>query len=147
MITLFVCFCNVRSRVMHIFVCYTSSELDYCGRHFHTLESTRLTDPPAPPHRTPLPPSPCHYSFPPPATSTPHYPPPLPPPPHPPSTLIPLSSSLPMRFFSLFNYWRRGGMLGGGDFNQRGVSDEKKGVVLIGDVWEGRGGWVSKETG
>ena len=36
---------------------------------------------------------------------------------------------------------------GGEDFNQRGVSDEKKGVVLIGDVWEGRGGWVSKETG
>ena len=36
---------------------------------------------------------------------------------------------------------------GGEDFNQRGVSDEKKGVVLIGDVWEGRGGWVSKKQG
>ena len=30
-------------------------------------------------------------------------------------------------------------MLGGGDFIQRGVSDEKKGVVLIGDVWRGGG--------
>ena len=28
---------------------------------------------------------------------------------------------------------------GGEDFNQRGVSDEKKGVVLIGDVWEKQG--------